>query len=144
MIKRHKCPSFTNIQSNLSPKALHSKNTNPNLVAAVRAGHARGGARQAGGIARVGGDAIPYDQFVVAFHAVELWIVNLTKIESRPHRHRPIRIVDNANVGTTKHFEYMFYVDFQHPWLNPARRMRLLRSRSSPPSRGCSGATRWT
>jgi arogenate/prephenate dehydratase len=34
--------------------------------------------------------------------------ISLTKIESRPHRHRPIRLVDDANVGTAKHFEYMF------------------------------------
>ncbi|EHA8588933.1 arogenate dehydratase/prephenate dehydratase 6, chloroplastic [Cocos nucifera] len=39
--------------------------------------------------------------------------ISLTKIESRPHRHRPIRLVDDANVGTAKHFEYMFYVDFE-------------------------------
>lgn len=39
--------------------------------------------------------------------------INLTKIESRPHRNRPIRLVDDANVGTAKHFEYMFYVDFE-------------------------------
>uniref|UniRef100_A0A0E0M4N0 Arogenate dehydratase n=1 Tax=Oryza punctata TaxID=4537 RepID=A0A0E0M4N0_ORYPU len=39
--------------------------------------------------------------------------ISLTKIESRPHRHRPIRLVDDANVGTAKHFEYMFYMDFQ-------------------------------
>ncbi|CAM0953189.1 unnamed protein product [Alopecurus aequalis] len=39
--------------------------------------------------------------------------ISLTKIESRPHRHRPIRLVDAANVGTAKHFEYMFYIDFQ-------------------------------
>nr|D3U715.1 RecName: Full=Arogenate dehydratase 1; Short=PhADT1; Flags: Precursor [Petunia x hybrida]ACY79502.1 arogenate dehydratase 1 [Petunia x hybrida] len=38
--------------------------------------------------------------------------ISLTKIESRPHRNRPIRLVDDANVGTAKHFEYMFYVDF--------------------------------
>nr|DAD35067.1 TPA_asm: hypothetical protein HUJ06_005707 [Nelumbo nucifera] len=37
----------------------------------------------------------------------------LTKIESWPHRNCPIRLVDDANVGTTKHFEYMFYVDFE-------------------------------
>ncbi|KAF0889842.1 hypothetical protein E2562_033232 [Oryza meyeriana var. granulata] len=42
--------------------------------------------------------------------------ISLTKIESRPHRHRPIRLVDDANVGTAKHFEYMFYIDFQAPW----------------------------
>ncbi|KAM7269178.1 hypothetical protein ACFE04_024675 [Oxalis oulophora] len=39
--------------------------------------------------------------------------ISLTKIESRPHKNRPIRLVDDANVGTTKHFEYMFYVDFE-------------------------------
>ncbi|GAA0142868.1 dehydratase [Lithospermum erythrorhizon] len=39
--------------------------------------------------------------------------ISLTKIESRPHRNRPIRIVDDANVGTAKHFEYMYYVDFE-------------------------------
>uniref|UniRef100_A0A0D3F369 Prephenate dehydratase domain-containing protein n=1 Tax=Oryza barthii TaxID=65489 RepID=A0A0D3F369_9ORYZ len=39
--------------------------------------------------------------------------VHLTKIESRPHRHRPIRLVDDANMGTTNHFQYMFYIDFQ-------------------------------
>ncbi|XP_031121496.1 arogenate dehydratase/prephenate dehydratase 6, chloroplastic-like [Ipomoea triloba] len=39
--------------------------------------------------------------------------INLTKIESRPHRDRPIRLVDDASVGTAKHFEYMFYIDFE-------------------------------
>ncbi|KAJ7947940.1 Arogenate dehydratase [Quillaja saponaria] len=39
--------------------------------------------------------------------------ISLTKIESRPHRNNPIRLVDDANVGTAKHFEYMFYVDFE-------------------------------
>ncbi|KAK4255205.1 hypothetical protein QN277_008230 [Acacia crassicarpa] len=38
--------------------------------------------------------------------------ISLTKIESRPYRSRPIRVVDDA-VGTAKHFEYMFYVDFE-------------------------------
>jgi len=45
--------------------------------------------------------------------------ISLTKIESRPHRHRPIRLVDDANVGTAKHFEYMFYVDFQASMAEP-------------------------
>ncbi|CAL5032299.1 unnamed protein product [Urochloa decumbens] len=45
--------------------------------------------------------------------------ISLTKIESRPHRHRPIRLVDDANVGTAKHFEYMFYVDFQASLAEP-------------------------
>lgn len=39
--------------------------------------------------------------------------ISLTKIESRPHRNRPIRLVDDANIGTAKHFEYMFYIDFE-------------------------------
>ncbi|KAK1421642.1 hypothetical protein QVD17_24132 [Tagetes erecta] len=38
--------------------------------------------------------------------------ISLTKIESRPHRNRPIRLVGDENVGTAKHFEYLFYVDF--------------------------------
>jgi arogenate/prephenate dehydratase len=39
--------------------------------------------------------------------------ISLTKIESRPHRNQPIRLVDDADAGTAKHFEYMFYIDFQ-------------------------------
>ena len=39
--------------------------------------------------------------------------INLTKIESRPHRNRPIRLVDDTNVGTSKHLEYLFYIDFE-------------------------------
>lgn len=40
--------------------------------------------------------------------------ISLTKIESRPHRNQPLRVVDDGNViGTAKHFEYMFYVDFE-------------------------------
>ncbi|KAH0913482.1 arogenate dehydratase/prephenate dehydratase 6, chloroplastic-like [Brassica rapa] len=39
--------------------------------------------------------------------------ISLTKIESRPNHNRPIRLVDDVNVGTAKHFEYMFYVDFE-------------------------------
>lgn len=36
--------------------------------------------------------------------------ISLTKIESRPY---PIRIVGDENVGRAKHFEYLFYVDFE-------------------------------
>ncbi|KMZ61930.1 Prephenate dehydratase [Zostera marina] len=39
--------------------------------------------------------------------------INLTKIESRPHRNKPLRLVDDTNVGTAKRFEYMFYADFE-------------------------------
>ncbi|GAB4859735.1 ADP,ATP carrier protein [Ancistrocladus abbreviatus] len=45
--------------------------------------------------------------------------ISLTKIESRPHRHRPIRLVDDANVGTAKHFEYIFYIDFEASMAEP-------------------------
>lgn len=43
--------------------------------------------------------------------------IQLTKIESRPQRNRPIRVVnvngdDDVNLGTAKHFEYIFYIDF--------------------------------
>ncbi|KAK9079143.1 hypothetical protein SSX86_000813 [Deinandra increscens subsp. villosa] len=38
--------------------------------------------------------------------------IKLSKIESRPNRNRPIRLVDDV-IGTAKHFEYMFYVDFE-------------------------------
>ncbi|KAK7312625.1 hypothetical protein VNO77_36627 [Canavalia gladiata] len=39
--------------------------------------------------------------------------ISLTKIESRPHRNCPIRVVDDESEGTAKHFEYMFYIDFE-------------------------------
>ncbi|KAK7262204.1 hypothetical protein RJT34_29767 [Clitoria ternatea] len=39
--------------------------------------------------------------------------ISLTKIESRPHRIRPIRVVDDQSEGTAKHFEYLFYIDFE-------------------------------
>ncbi|KAH9292232.1 hypothetical protein KI387_042576, partial [Taxus chinensis] len=46
--------------------------------------------------------------------------ISLTKIESRPHRNRPVRIVDGANfTGTPKHFEYLFYVDFEASMADP-------------------------
>ena len=39
--------------------------------------------------------------------------ISLTKIESRPHRSRQIRVVDDESEGTAKHFEYLFYIDFE-------------------------------
>ncbi|KAJ0082855.1 hypothetical protein Patl1_10009 [Pistacia atlantica] len=39
--------------------------------------------------------------------------INLTKIESRPQRKRPLRIVDDSNKGSAKYFDYLFYIDFE-------------------------------
>eukprot|EP00249_Psilotum_nudum_P011235 c23042_g2_i1 orf=638-1942(+) len=41
--------------------------------------------------------------------------INLTKIESRPLRKQPLRIVDDSNNGTAKsvYFDYLFFVDFE-------------------------------
>ncbi|KAJ4787650.1 Arogenate dehydratase [Rhynchospora pubera] len=39
--------------------------------------------------------------------------INLTKIESRPSKKRPLRICDNGNGMRSKYFDYLFYVDFE-------------------------------
>ncbi|KAL5731221.1 hypothetical protein ACHQM5_003970 [Ranunculus cassubicifolius] len=39
--------------------------------------------------------------------------INLTKIESRPQRQRPLRTVDDSDNGISKYFDYLFYVDFE-------------------------------
>ncbi|XP_057483340.1 arogenate dehydratase 1-like [Actinidia eriantha] len=39
--------------------------------------------------------------------------INLTKIESRPHRNQPIRVIRDGESGTAKHFEYLYYLDFE-------------------------------
>lgn len=45
--------------------------------------------------------------------------INLTKIESRPQRKKPLRIVDDTNNGKAKYFEYLFYVDFEASMADP-------------------------
>lgn len=48
--------------------------------------------------------------------------INLTKIESRPQRKRPLRIVDHtltSHSGTAKYFEYLFYIDFEASMADP-------------------------
>lgn len=45
--------------------------------------------------------------------------INLTKIESRPQRMRPLRVVDDSNTGTAKHFDYLFYIDFEASMAEP-------------------------
>ncbi|MCO5579504.1 hypothetical protein L7F22_033359 [Adiantum nelumboides] len=40
--------------------------------------------------------------------------INLTKIESRPRRKSPVRMVDNmSHSGSVRYFEYLFYIDFE-------------------------------
>ncbi|KAF6154281.1 hypothetical protein GIB67_026737 [Kingdonia uniflora] len=39
--------------------------------------------------------------------------INLTKIESRPQRKRPLRVVDDLYAGCAKYFDYLFYIDFE-------------------------------
>ncbi|XP_074581391.1 arogenate dehydratase/prephenate dehydratase 6, chloroplastic-like [Curcuma longa] len=52
--------------------------------------------------------------------------IGLTKIESRPHRRRPIRVEEQPQEvpeeetrATAKHFEYTFYLDFQASLAEP-------------------------
>ncbi|KAH6559283.1 hypothetical protein KP509_1Z016600 [Ceratopteris richardii] len=45
--------------------------------------------------------------------------INLTKIESRPQRKKPLRIVDDSNNGKAKYFEYLFYIDFEASMADP-------------------------
>ncbi|RZC76830.1 hypothetical protein C5167_000946 [Papaver somniferum] len=52
--------------------------------------------------------------------------ISLTKIESRPYKNRPIRVVGDASTGgTAKHFEYMFYIDFEASMADPRSQKAL-------------------
>ncbi|KAF2303723.1 hypothetical protein GH714_021475 [Hevea brasiliensis] len=41
------------------------------------------------------------------------------KIESRPQRNRPLRVVDDSNKGSAKYFDYLFYIDFEASMAEP-------------------------
>ncbi|XP_062153381.1 arogenate dehydratase/prephenate dehydratase 1, chloroplastic-like [Alnus glutinosa] len=45
--------------------------------------------------------------------------INLTKIESRPQRKRPLRVVDDSNNGSSRYFDYLFYIDFEASMAEP-------------------------
>lgn len=45
--------------------------------------------------------------------------INLSKIESRPQKMRPLRVVDDSNEGSAKYFDYLFYVDFEASMAEP-------------------------
>lgn len=60
-----------------------------------------------------------------ALAAFALRNINLTKIESRPQRKRPLRIVDDSNKGSPKYFDYLFYIDFQESMAAPEAQFAL-------------------
>ncbi|XP_051213316.2 arogenate dehydratase 2-like isoform X2 [Lolium perenne] len=45
--------------------------------------------------------------------------INLTKMESRPHNKRPLRVADDNCSTPLKHFDYLFYVDFEASMADP-------------------------
>ncbi|XAR65656.1 Arogenate dehydratase [Bertholletia excelsa] len=51
--------------------------------------------------------------------------INLTKIESRPQRNRPLRVVDDTNRGNAKYFDYLFYIDFEASMAEPRAQYAL-------------------
>ncbi|PQQ18398.1 arogenate dehydratase/prephenate dehydratase 1 chloroplastic [Prunus yedoensis var. nudiflora] len=51
--------------------------------------------------------------------------INLTKIESRPQRQRPLRVVDDSNEGSAKYFDYLFYIDFEASMAEPRAQYAL-------------------
>ncbi|KAJ8432591.1 hypothetical protein Cgig2_008676 [Carnegiea gigantea] len=60
-----------------------------------------------------------------ALAVFELRDIEWTKIESRPQRKRPLRIVDDSNKGTAKYFDYLFYIDFQASMAEPRAQSAL-------------------
>ncbi|XP_078181440.1 arogenate dehydratase 2-like [Carex rostrata] len=51
--------------------------------------------------------------------------INLTKIESRPSKKRPLRICNDGNGVQSKYFDYLFYVDFMASMAEPNSRNAL-------------------
>lgn len=45
--------------------------------------------------------------------------INLTKMESRPHKKKPLRIADDNCSAPLKHFDYLFYVDLEASMADP-------------------------
>ncbi|KAA8515515.1 hypothetical protein F0562_018874 [Nyssa sinensis] len=64
----------------------------------------------------------------VLFKALSVFAVrgiNLSKIESRPQRKRPLRLVDDSNKGSAKYFDYLFYIDFEASMAEPRAQYAL-------------------
>ncbi|KAL6990766.1 ADP,ATP carrier protein [Sarracenia purpurea var. burkii] len=51
--------------------------------------------------------------------------INLLKIESRPQRKRPLRVIDDSNKGSAKYFDYLFYIDFEASMAEPRAQFAL-------------------
>ncbi|KAE9602052.1 hypothetical protein Lal_00040759 [Lupinus albus] len=51
--------------------------------------------------------------------------INLSKIESRPLKQRPLRVVDDSNEGSAKYFDYLFYIDFEASMADPRAQYAL-------------------
>ncbi|PON35014.1 Bifunctional P-protein, chorismate mutase/prephenate dehydratase [Parasponia andersonii] len=51
--------------------------------------------------------------------------INLTKIESRPQKRHPLRVVDDSNEGSAKCFDYHFYIDFEASMAEPRAQYAL-------------------
>ncbi|KAK7387752.1 hypothetical protein VNO78_22544 [Psophocarpus tetragonolobus] len=45
--------------------------------------------------------------------------INLSKIESRPLKQRPLRVVDDLNEGNATYFDYLFYIDIEASMAEP-------------------------
>ncbi|KAL2475648.1 Arogenate dehydratase/prephenate dehydratase 1 [Abeliophyllum distichum] len=51
--------------------------------------------------------------------------INLSKIESRPQKRRPLRVVDDSNKGRATYFDYLFYIDFEASMAEPRAQYAL-------------------
>uniref|UniRef100_A0A5B6YWY5 Uncharacterized protein n=1 Tax=Davidia involucrata TaxID=16924 RepID=A0A5B6YWY5_DAVIN len=51
--------------------------------------------------------------------------INLAKIESRPQRKCPLRVIDDSNKGSAKYFDYLFYIDFEASMAEPRAQYAL-------------------
>ncbi|KAL4368565.1 hypothetical protein GQ457_05G030620 [Hibiscus cannabinus] len=45
--------------------------------------------------------------------------ISLSKIESRPQKGRPLRVVDGSNRGSAMYFDYLFFIDFDASMAEP-------------------------
>jgi len=57
--------------------------------------------------------------FFKALAVFALRDINLTKIESRPQRKRPLWVVNDTSTGAAKYFDYLFYIDFEASMADP-------------------------